>query len=222
MRTIKEKVEESKRTIEYALSHYDRIALYCSFGKDSMAVLRLALDIDLKVRVIFVTTKFKPKETMEYSEMIAGIWNLRLDVYKSPIDVDPELPKYDPDECCRILKVEPTKLALKDLDAWITGLRRTEGRTRVDYGEVEQSLKDDGEVITKINPILDWTETDVWKYLAIMSVPIHPWYEMGYRSLGCMPCTHLVDDNETERAGRWMGTSKCGGECGIHTMYKRS
>ena len=27
----------------------------------------------------------------------------------------------------------------------------------------------------------------------------------------------IVNDYESERAGRWIGTSKCGGECGIHT-----
>jgi len=75
--------------------------------------------------------------------------------------------------------------------------------------------------ITKVNPILDWYEVDIWKYMAIHEIPVHPWYAMGYRSLGCAPCTHLVDDDETERAGRWLGTSKCGGECGIHTMNKR-
>ena len=38
----------------------------------------------------------------------------------------------------------------------------------------------------------------------------------GYRSLGCWPCTKIAQGAD-ERAGRWIGTSKCGGECGIHT-----
>jgi phosphoadenosine phosphosulfate reductase len=71
--------------------------------------------------------------------------------------------------------------------------------------------------LTKINPILLWTELDVWRYLAINQIPMHPWYFEGYRSLGCAPCTSKVLDDEPERAGRWKGTSKCGGECGIHT-----
>ena len=70
----------------------------------------------------------------------------------------------------------------------------------------------------KINPILEWTEADVWRYIACNNIPVHEWYKRGYRSLGCEPCTSLIGDDEPERAGRWRGTSKEGGECGIHTM----
>ena len=117
----------------------------------------------------------------------------------------------DPDLCCNLLKVEPTREAVKDLDAWITGLRNTEGRTRKDYQEVERR----GDIM-KINPILRWTEADVWRYMAIHNIPVHPWYVRGYRSLGCEPCTAM--GGEEERDGRWMGTPKQGGECGIHTV----
>jgi len=140
-----------------------------------------------------------------------------------------DLWKTDPDKCCEIFKVEPTKKAISNLDAWITGLRRTEGRTRVDYEVFEpcgnaltrMPGKEISTTIMKVNPILDWTELDVWRYLAIYNIPVNPAYKKGYRSLGCEPCTKLVKDNEPERAGRWVGTSKWGGECGIHTMHKR-
>ena len=99
----------------------------------------------------------------------------------------------NPDECCEILKVKPTREAVKDLDAWICGLRATEGRTRIDYKEVE--IKNG---LVKINPILIWTELDVWRYFAFYSIPVHPWYKEGYRSLGCEPCTEIVDENDDE------------------------
>ncbi|MBI2979959.1 MAG: phosphoadenosine phosphosulfate reductase family protein, partial [Chloroflexi bacterium] len=117
----------------------------------------------------------------------------------------------DPDECCRLLKVDPTKVAVSGLDAWITGLRNTEGRTRVDYQEVENK----GGLI-KINPILLFTEAEVWRYMSTRGIEPHPWYKLGYRSLGCAPCSH--PGGELERDGRWQNTSKCGGECGIHTQ----
>ena len=120
----------------------------------------------------------------------------------------------DPDECCRILKVEPMKEAVKNLDAWITGLRHDEGETRRDYQIIEH--RDEG--LVKVNPILNWTEGDIWRYIAIHKIPVHPWYIKGYRSLGCAPCTTLPEMGENERMGRWRGTSKQGGECGIHTQ----
>ena len=116
-----------------------------------------------------------------------------------------------PDECCRLLKVDPTKVAVRNLDAWITGLRNTEGQTRVDYQEVENKGG-----LTKINPILAFTEAEIWRYIATRSIQPHPLYESGYRSLGCEPCS--VVGGALERDGRWKDTSKCGGECGIHTQ----
>jgi len=99
------------------------------------------------------------------------------------------------------------------VSCWVTGLRCTEGRTRTDFKEVEE--RDKG--LIKLNPILIWKEREVWQYLALYEVPVNPLYKEGYRSLGCAPCSHITND-DNERAGRWIGTSKCGGECGIHTQ----
>ena len=99
-----------------------------------------------------------------------------------------------------------------DVACWVTGLRCTEGRTRVDFQEIEE--RDAG--LIKLNPILIWHEREVWQYLALYRVPVNPLYAHGYRSLGCAPCSKITN-GLNERAGRWIGTSKCGGECGIHT-----
>jgi phosphoadenosine phosphosulfate reductase len=99
-----------------------------------------------------------------------------------------------------------------DVNCWVTGLRCTEGRTRTTYREVEEL--DQG--LIKLNPILLWHEWEVWQYIALHQVPVNPLYKYGYRSLGCSPCTR-ISSGPDERAGRWVGTSKCGGECGIHT-----
>jgi len=120
----------------------------------------------------------------------------------------------DPDLCCYNLKVLPVRWAVEEMEVgcWVTGLRCTEGRTRTDLEEIEE--RDEG--LIKLNPILLWHEREVWQYLALHSVPVNPLYAQGYRSLGCAPCTR-ISNGPDERAGRWVGTSKCGGECGIHT-----
>ncbi|MFZ5376957.1 MAG: phosphoadenylyl-sulfate reductase [Patescibacteria group bacterium] len=211
---IATKVEQAKKFIAEAIEkHGDKIAVSCSFGKDSIVLLHLARQVKPDIAVFSVLTRFKPKETFEYKDQIQKLWNLNLTVYQSDAEIEPNLHITNPDLCCKMLKVEPTKQALKNYDAWFAGLRRTEGRTRTDYEETQHN----GSLI-KYNPIIDWTELDIWKYIAINQIPTHPWYKLGYRSLGCACCTKLVDDSETERAGRWIGTSKCGGECGIHTQ----
>ncbi|MDP2980605.1 MAG: phosphoadenosine phosphosulfate reductase family protein, partial [Candidatus Omnitrophota bacterium] len=129
-------------------------------------------------------------------------------------EIPDRLYETNPDKCCDILKVEPVKRAVEDMKVtcWVTGLRCTEGRTRADFKEIEE--RDIG--LIKLNPILIWKEREVWQYLALNGVKVNPLYAEGYRSLGCAPCTKITNE-EDERAGRWIGTSKCGGECGIHT-----
>ncbi|MGK7345505.1 MAG: phosphoadenylyl-sulfate reductase [Candidatus Nitrospinota bacterium M3_3B_026] len=210
---FKQKVERAKNLLEWAFAEYgDNAVVANSLGKDSMVVWDLARKVNPAARGFIVTTPYKPKETIDYmNDLAADDPDLR--IYKSDQDVG-ELYKTDPDECCRILKVEPVRQAVAEMDVklWITGLRCTEGRTRTDFREVEQ--RDEG--LYKLNPILLFKEREVWQYLALNGVKVNPLYGEGYRSLGCAPCTAIVAD-ENERAGRWLSTSKCGGECGIHT-----
>jgi phosphoadenosine phosphosulfate reductase len=37
---------------------------------------------------------------------------------------------------------------------------------------------------------------------------------VGFRSIGCIPCTRPIAPDEAVRAGRWAGSDKL--ECGIH------
>ncbi len=239
--TLEEKIEHAQDLIREAITTYPRIAVACSFGKDSMVTVHIARQARPDIKIFAVMTQFKPRETFEYLVKMNRKWQLNTTVYivanKVPailkddsLDIrllpaeefnrkaaevksrtDKEIYQVDPDECCRLLKVEPTKLAVADLDAWICGLRNTEGRTRVDYQKIEEK----GGLI-KVNPILTFTEAEIWRYIATQGIEPHPWYAQGYRSLGCAPCSH--PGGILERDGRWQDTSKCGGECGIHTQ----
>lgn len=242
------KVERAKKLVEETLEKYERVAVACSFGKDSVATVHIAQQVKHDIPVFTVMTQFKPKETFEYLKKMTKKMNLNLKVFMVADEIPASLQKtgirvellptkefkqaaaetrrlegkeiYEakPDKCCELLKVEPTRKAVKDLDAWICGLRNTEGRTRKDYKEVEKRG-----TLVKVNPILTFTEEEVLQYLKRHRIPLHPWYTKRlpdgrrYRSLGCEPCTKPIFDNQREREGRWQNTSKCGGECGIHT-----
>ncbi len=211
---FKEKVERSLALIKEAHEKYDDgLVVANSLGKDSVCVWDLAKRISPKIRGFIVTTRFKPKETVQFMhETVAHYPEIK--VYKNDAAIPVKLYETDPDHCCDILKVQPTRRAIEEMKVacWVTGLRCTEGRTRTDFKEVEE--RDKG--LIKLNPILIWKEREVWQYLALYGVRVNPLYGEGYRSLGCLPCTKITTD-ENERAGRWIGTSKCGGECGIHT-----
>jgi len=209
-----EKVERSLELIKIAYAEYGSgLVVANSLGKDSVAVWNLAKRVSPKIRGFIITTRFKPKETKEFmKEEVARCPELM--VFSNDEEIPDKLYAIDPDRCCEILKVKPTREAIKKMGAacWVTGLRCTEGRTRTDFKEIEQ--RDTG--LIKLNPILIWYEREVWQYLALNKVRVNPLYNKGYRSLGCLPCTKIAQGND-ERAGRWVGTSKCGGECGIHT-----
>jgi phosphoadenosine phosphosulfate reductase len=213
-----EKVDRSLALIREAHQEFgDRLVVANSLGKDSCAVWHLAKRVDPAIRGFVITTRYKPAETVEF--MAATVQQYpELGVYRND-DPQPEgLHSTDPDACCEALKVEPTRQAVREMSVgcWVTGLRCTEGRTRTDFQEIEE--RDEG--LIKLNPILIWHEREVWQYLAIHQVPVNPLYAQGYRSLGCAPCTRIASGPD-ERAGRWLGTSKCGGECGIHTRPLR-
>jgi len=209
-----QKVERSLELIKAAYQEYrDQLVVANSLGKDSVAVWHLAKRVDPKIRGFVVTTRYKPRETVDFmNEQVARYPELR--VFRNNAQIPDNLHATEPDRCCDILKVEPTRRAIEQMNVscWVTGLRCTEGRTRTDFKEVEQ--RDPG--LIKLNPILIWYEREVWQYLALNKVPVNPLYAEGYRSLGCAPCTK-ISLGADERAGRWIGTSKCGGECGIHT-----
>ena len=208
-----QKVERSLGLISEANAQFGhRIVVANSLGKDSVVVWHLAQRVNPKFRGFIVTTRYKPRETVQFmGEEVARHPELR--VFRNDATQPDKLYLTDPDQCCYNLKVEPTRQAIQemDVDCWVTGLRCTEGRTRTDYEEIENK----GGLI-KINPILTFEEAEVWRYMSTHKIEPHPWYALGYRSLGCAPCSN--PGGVLERDGRWQDTSKCGGECGIHTM----
>ena len=209
-----QKVDRSLGLIREAREEFgERLVVANSLGKDSVAVWHLAKRVSPDIKGFIVTTRFKPKETVEFmKEEVARFPGLK--VFRNDEPIPDKLYETAPDRCCDILKVQPTRQAIEEMnvECWATGLRCTEGRTRTDFQEVEE--RDKG--LIKLNPILIWHEREIWQYLALHQVPINPLYARGYRSLGCGPCTKITTSPD-ERAGRWIGTSKCGGECGIHT-----
>lgn len=211
---FRQKVDRSLALIEGAYREYgDALVVANSLGKDSVAVWHLAKRVSPDIRGFIVTTRFKPRETKLFmKDQVARYPELK--VYSSDVAIPQGLYETDPNRCCDLLKVEPTRRAIEEMKVgcWVTGLRSTEGWTRVDFREIEE--RDKG--LLKLNPILIWNEREVWEYLALHRVDVNPLYAEGYRSLGCAPCTRITTGGN-ERAGRWLGTSKCGGECGIHT-----
>lgn len=211
--TLSSKILAAKELVgRYAEKYAGKICVGCSFGKDSMVLLHLVREVapDLPVLCWLADTEFD--ETYEFCQRIADEWGL--DYYETRFEQRPEVFRGDVSQCCGDPKVEAAVNSLEPYEAWFSGVRNTEGITRHSF----PSVSDSGGLV-KINPILEFTETDIWRYTALYEVPVNPIYKLGYRSLGCKICSTPEQGDESERHGRWRGCKK--EECGIHTQSLR-
>jgi phosphoadenosine phosphosulfate reductase len=209
--TFLQKIADAHALIRWATENYAQMCVGCSFGKDSMVTLHLVRSVKKDIPVISILAETEFPETFAFCESVQKSdpdLNLTKIIFKQ---------EGDGDLCCGTPKITATKEALKPYNAWISGVRRTEGITRANFEPIEEKNG-----LVKINPILDFTELDIWRYTALHNIPVNPKYREGFRSLGCALCSYPeTDENESERAGRWKGTAKVCGECGIHTTALR-
>ncbi len=201
----------------FAEKSLGEVAVVSSFGTESAVLLHLVAQADPTVPVIFVDTLKMFPETLDYRETLIttlGLTDSRV------VEPDPEVLakkddkglrwSFDPDGCCEIRKVEPLARAKNGLDAWVSGRKAFQSVTRQNLPRFEI---EDGRL--KINPLGDWTKSDLEAYFGEHDLPRHPLEAQGYLSIGCEPCTSKVLPGEDPRAGRWRGWDKV--ECGIHT-----
>lgn len=115
--------------------------------------------------------------------------------------------------CCHVRKIVPLRRALSGMDAWITGLRREQSVTRTDLKIVEW---DAANGLMKINPLLEWSEGQVWDFIKQHDIPYNKLHDQGFPSIGCQPCTRAIEKGEDLRAGRWWWEMPESKECGLH------
>lgn len=195
----------------------ERLCLSCSWQKQSSVLVHLVAELGLEVDIVELDTHLFFKETYETRERLVERYGLRLIVPEVLTIAEqhkregPNLWETSPDRCCHIRKVEPLLRALDPYDAWVSGIRRDQSPSRAGIRKVERSERYG---VWKIQPLADWTEKDIWRYIVQNDIPYNPLHDAGYRSIGCMPCTRPTRPDEEERAGRWAGSDKL--ECGIH------
>lgn len=219
--------QEPEAVIEWALDAFgDRIAIVTAMQADGLAILDMAARIKPDVRVITVDTGRLPAETYAFIDEVRQRYpQTRWDIpFPDTAEVEAmvrrrgvNLFRNSVEErmfCCQVRKVRPLLKALEGLDAWFTGLRRDQWASRAAIKKVE--LDHDHNGIVKINALADWEGDEVGAYLKENQVPVHPLYAQGYTSIGCGPCTRVIQPGENDRAGRWWWETGAPKECGIH------
>jgi phosphoadenosine phosphosulfate reductase len=195
----------------------DRLCLSCSWQKQSSVLVHMVSELGLEVDIIELDTHLFFKESYETRERLVERYGLTLIVPEVITIAEqhrregPNLWETNPDQCCHIRKVEPLMRLLEPYDAWVSGIRREQSPSRATARKVERSQRYG---VWKVQPLADWSEKDVWQYILRNEIPYNPLHDVGYRSIGCIPCTRPTRPDEEERAGRWAGSDKL--ECGIH------
>ncbi|OGA64729.1 MAG: phosphoadenosine phosphosulfate reductase [Betaproteobacteria bacterium RIFCSPLOWO2_12_FULL_68_20] len=199
-------------------------ALASSLSAEDMVLTDVIARARLPVEVFTLDTGRLHAETLRLIDVIGRRYGIEVRVFRpDPAAVagyvaahgrdgfhdSPELRK----RCCAIRKLEPLRRALSGKRAWITGQRREQSPTRAALAVREF---DAVHGLVKFNPLADWSEAQVWDYLASREVPYNPLYDQGYRSIGCAPCTRAVLPGEDVRAGRWWWEAPQARECGLH------
>ena len=198
-------VEESKATIRTAVErHHPSLVMACSFQKEESVLIDLLMGIEPSARVFTIDTGVLFPETYETWRRIEDRYGLKVEVIDA---LPPNGTPWSASSGCGPRKVEALERALDGTSAWITGIRREQSPTRADAEHVEW---DDSRGVWKFNPLVDWSDQDVWSYVHEHDLPYHPLHDRGYASIGCAPCTMPGNGRE----GRWAGQAKT--ECGLH------
>lgn len=201
----------------------DKVKIASSFGAEDVVLIDIASKINPDVKVFTLDTGRLAQETYDVIDACNKKYGIKTEFFcpdcKALEDSSNELgPNYFYDsvelrkKCCGIRKMEPLSRAMASLDAWVCGLRKEQSVTRAEIKKVE-FFEDKP---TKINPLTDWSEQDIWDYIRINEVPYNALHDKGYPSIGCICCTRPVKRTEDVRAGRWWWESPESKECGLH------
>ena len=224
MSTLQQKIEQVKEVLATATRDFAPATFANSLGAEDMVLTDLIAKYYPEIEMFSLDTGRLPQETYDLMQAVRVRYNAPLKIYfPDSAAVEEYVAKkgvngfYDSVEnrkaCCHIRKVEPLKRALAGKKAWITGMRRDQAVTR---GSLEVSSFDADHGLQKFNPLLDWTNAEVWEYIKLYDVPYNKLHDKFYPSIGCAPCTRSVTPGEDIRSGRWWWENPENKECGLH------
>jgi len=214
-----------QEVIEFLLNDDTKsVALSSSFGAEDQVLTHMMLMHNKNANIFTLDTGRLPYETYEVMDSTNLKYGIKVNVFFPKNKNVEKLYKtqgingfYESIEkrknCCFTRKIEPLQRALKDVDIWVTGLRASQSVTREDMPLFEY---DDTFKVIKVNPLIEFSEEDVWEYIKENNVPFNKLHKQGYPSIGCAPCTRPVKAGEDIRSGRWWWENPEHKECGLH------
>ncbi|MDR4494066.1 MAG: phosphoadenylyl-sulfate reductase [Nitrospirales bacterium] len=201
----------------------DQLILACSFGAEDVVLADMLFRINPQGRLFYLDTDFLFPETFVVRDRFIQRYDLQTNQIipmKSALTPEEQAAQYgealwlrDPDQCCKLRKVDSLTKILRHYQAWITGIRRDQSPTRASAKIVEWDTKFG---LVKWNPLAAWSWDQVWTYIREHDVPYNELHDQHFPSIGCTHCTAPVLPGENLRSGRWKQFTKT--ECGLHPV----
>ncbi len=224
MSSLQQKTAATLEVLLQAVREFAPVTFANSLGAEDMVLTDLIAKHALPIAMFSLDTGRLPAETYELMQQVRTRYSVPLQVYfPDAAKVEAYVAQhgvngfYDSVEnrkaCCHVRKVEPLRRALAGKKAWITGMRREQAATR---GGLEVSSFDADNGLQKFNPLLEWSNAEVWEYIKANNVPYNKLHDQFYPSIGCAPCTRAIAMGEDIRAGRWWWENPENKECGLH------
>jgi len=220
------KIDETITLLKQAQDEYAPDLVFASsFGAEDMVLIDLISKHAPGIQIVTLDTGRLPQQTYDVMDACRDKYGLEVQVFfPDAAEVEQMVRQsglnlfYQSVEnrkhCCAIRKIHPLKRALAGSKAWITGLRREQADSRQAMAAVED---DTYFGIKKFNPLIEWSEADVWQYIRANDVPYNALHDQHYPSIGCACCTRSVTVGEDPRSGRWWWEREDGvAECGLH------
>ncbi len=224
MSGLQQKVDQVIAILTGAVCDFSPVTFANSLGAEDMVLTDIIDRNQLAIEMFSLDTGRLPQETYDLMQAVRERYQTplhiyfpdakRIEAYVAEHGINGfyqsiELRK----ACCHIRKVEPLQRALQGKRAWITGIRREQAASRAN---LEISAYDTDHNIQKFNPLLEWSNADVWEYLKQHNVPYNKLHDKFYPSIGCAPCTRAITPGEDLRSGRWWWENPETKECGLH------
>jgi phosphoadenosine phosphosulfate reductase len=215
-----------EQVLQYFLGEFkDRIAFASSMGAEDQVITYMICQIDKSARIFTLDTGRLFPETYELIERTNKTYSIKIEVYFPDSQKVEEMVKMkginlfyssveNRKECCQVRKLDPMERALDDeTEMWISGIRSEQSVTRYNTQLIEW---DENRAMLKLNPLINWTEKQVWDYIKSHNIPYNPLHDKGFPSIGCQSCTRAIKPGDNVRSGRWWWEEPQQKECGIH------
>ncbi len=224
---LNSKFKDSKpeEILKYFLEiHGDKVALSSSLGVEDQVLTHMLLGVDKNANIFTLDTARLHPQTYSVMDATNLKYGVKINVFfPNTLNVEELYTKQgingfyesikNRKDCCYVRKIEPLQRALSELSVWITGLRASQSVTREELNIIEY---DEINKVIKVNPLLHWSEKDVWDFIKQNKIPYNKLHDEGYPSIGCAPCTRAVSAGEDVRSGRWWWENPEHKECGLH------